>query len=72
MYRLLRQVIGAFSMRALINRTIPCTERRIWFTFGLFKRSLGHGPVRKTKLLYNLIGFFQLAEGKVVSPESSP
>ena len=32
-------------MRALINRITPCAERRIWFTFGLFKRSLGHGPV---------------------------
>ena len=32
-------------MRALINRITPCTERRIWFTFGLFKQSLGHRPV---------------------------
>ena len=31
-------------MRALINRITPCAER-IWFTFGLFKRSLGYGPV---------------------------
>ena len=32
-------------MRALINRITPCTERRIWFTFGLFKQSLAHRPV---------------------------
>ena len=45
LYRLLKQAIGAFPMRALINRITPCAERRIWFTFGLFKRNLGHRPV---------------------------
>ena len=29
-------------MWAIINRITPCAEKRIWFTFGLFKRSLGH------------------------------
>ena len=50
LYRLLRQFLGVFTMRALIKRIAPCVERRVWFTFGLFKWSLGHGPVRKTTL----------------------
>ena len=50
LYRLLRQFLGVFTMRALIKRITPCVEKRVWFTFGLFKRSLGHGPVKKTTL----------------------
>ena len=43
--KLLRQFLGVFTMQALIKRITPCAERGIWFMFGLFKRSLGHGPV---------------------------
>ena len=50
LYRLLRQFLGIFTMRALIKRITPCAERRIWFMFGLFKWSLGHIPVGKTTL----------------------
>ena len=39
--------VPKYSMRALIKKITPCVKRRIWFTFGLCKRSLGHGPVRK-------------------------
>ena len=32
------------------KRITSGVERRVWFTFGVFKWGLGHGPVRKTTL----------------------
>ena len=57
-------------MRALIKRITPCVERRIWFTFGLFKRSLGHGPVKD----YLIIQLDSVCRKKSCesSPQSSP
>ena len=60
-------------MRALINRITPCMERRTWFMFGLFKQSLGHGPVRKTAIRMFSIHEKKSCESRVQSTvQSSP
>ena len=57
-------------MQALINRITPCAERRIWFMFGLFKQSLGHGPVIQLDCFLSIHGKKSCESRVQSSPES--